>query len=466
MRRLFSTLGVAVIGGAIALGSYQLFFEKEDIAITEALPTLPVTKTTTYTSSALAAAEEINFTTAANKTVNAVVHVKNVAFSKQPRSWMEYMNGGGELRKALRGAGSGVIISPDGYIVTNNHVIKGAAEVDITLNNNKTYKAEIIGRDAAADIALLKIDAEDLAYITFGDSNNIQIGEWVLAVGNPFNLTSTVTAGIISAKARDLDPTDAINQSFLQTDAAVNPGNSGGALVNVNGELVGINTAISSQDGSYIGYSFAVPSNNVRKIVEDIMEYGDVQNAILGIKGGSLNAMLAENEGLHDTQGIYIGEVTAGSGAAKAGLKEGDIIKQIDGIKMRKFSDLTGYLGAKKPNETVEVVAKRDGKEKTFNVTLTRYITFKIDEVGLEVTDISKEELKRLKVKSGVKIIRALTQDMQRQNLTGIIITKIDNKEVSSVADVKEIVNQRDPNDPIRITFAGKDGETETYVFR
>lgn len=240
----------------------------------------------------------------------------------------------GEGGKALRGAGSGVIITPDGYIVTNNHVINGANEIEVTLNNNKTYKAEVIGTEPKADIALIKIDAENLDYLPFGDSNSVKLGEWVLAVGNPFNLTSTVTAGIVSAKARDINTHDGTPQSFIQTDAAINPGNSGGALVNINGELIGINTAITSQTGSYIGYGFAVPSNIARKIVQDIIEYGNVQKGILGIIPVDLNSNIAKQLELPTSQGVLVGEVDSESGAAVAGIKKGDVIRQIDNIEV------------------------------------------------------------------------------------------------------------------------------------
>ena len=246
-----------------------------------------------------------------------------------------------------------MIITPDGYIVTNNHVIDGASEIEVTLNNNKTYKAEVIGSDPISDIALIKVDAEeDLEYIPFGDSDNMQIGEWVLAVGNPFNLKSTVTAGIISAKARDLNMRDNSPQSFIQTDAAINPGNSGGALVNINGELIGINTAISSPSGSYIGYAFAVPSNNARKIVEDIMEFGDVQQGILGIRGLSITQGIPGME-LQESQGVFVSEVTPGSGAKNQVFVKQDIIRKIDNIEINKFADLTGYINSKRPGDEV-----------------------------------------------------------------------------------------------------------------
>src|SRR5690606_6315578 len=280
-----------------------------------------------------------DFTEAARRSVNAVVHVKNVTITRSPFT---------RPMQALQGTGSGVIVSPDGYIVTNNHVIQNASSLQVTLNNNETYTAEVIGSHPQSDIALLKIDPEnELEYLPFGNSNNAQVGEWVLAVGNPFNLTSTVTAGIISAKSRNLGINPSEISSFIQTDAAVNPGNSGGALVNVRGELIGINTAITSQTGTYVGYAFAVPSNNARKIVEDIMEYGDVQQGILGIIGGNVP------QELEVSQGVYVSEVTPGSGAAEAGLRQNDVIVQIDNVEINKFADLTGYINSKRPDDVV-----------------------------------------------------------------------------------------------------------------
>ena len=335
MKKILTLVLVSVLGGAITLSTYKLFLEKDSIVAdnsrTEQSFFVP-TKYNTNTTNLLNA-EIPNFVSAADKTVHAVVHVKNTSIISAPTSF-EDLFFGRKTERAQIGTGSGVIISPDGYIITNNHVIDGAKEISITLNDNKIYDAKIIGSDENTDIALLKIDAdEDLPYIAFGDSDQAKIGEWVLAVGNPFNLTSTVTAGIISAKSRDLSGRN--SQSFIQTDAAVNPGNSGGALVNINGDLIGINTAISSQTGSYIGYSFAVPSNIARKVVEDIMEYGDVQTGILGVTGGALNGVAAEQFGVDETEGFYINSVEEGSGAEKAGIKSGDIIKKIDQICFR-----------------------------------------------------------------------------------------------------------------------------------
>lgn len=365
------------------------------------------------------------------------------------------------------GTGSGVIISPDGYIITNNHVIENAVQLEVTLNNNKTYKAEIIGSDSKTDIALIKIDADDdLPFIPFADSNNVKVGEWVLAVGNPFNLTSTVTAGIVSAKARDLNEFDSNPQSFIQTDAAVNRGNSGGALVNTQGQLVGINTAITSETGSYVGYSFAVPSNTARKVVEDIMEYGNVQRAMLGITGGSLDSRTADQVGVSETEGIYVSSVEKGSGADKGGIQKGDIIKKIDGFKMAKFSDLSGYLGSKRPDDIVNVTILRGGDEKVIPVTLVKLEVYQIDELGLEVKNINTSELKSRGVKHGVKVSRALTPDMQRYNLEGIIITEINDESVETIDDIKNAMNHREYNEPIKLTFVNQQGETHSFIFR
>lgn len=465
MKKLSQLFLVSMLGGALTLGSYKIFLEEEPAFLidppieTQAGSILPVSYENIYGTNA-------DFTEAAEKTVHGVVHVKNVAVFKQPTTMWEYYSRGGTEGKALRGAGSGVIITPDGYIVTNNHVIQGASEIEVTLNNNRTYKAEVIGSDTRADIALIKINAKDLNYLPFGNSNNVKLGEWVLAVGNPFNLTSTVTAGIISAKARDLGITDGTPQSFIQTDAAINPGNSGGALVNINGELIGINTAISSQTGSYVGYGFAVPSNNARKIVEDIMEFGNVQQGILGIRGQDVNAAISNQLELSVSQGVVVSTVDSGSGAALAGIKPKDVIRQIDNIEVRRMADLTGYIGSKRPGDIVNVKILRNGKERDLNVKITKYETFAITPIGLEVTNASPEDLNQYKINHGVKISRALKGDKQSQALIGIIITKIDNQAVSNITEVQRIMNSKDPAEPISVTFVNREGQEQTYIWR
>ena len=313
-----------------------------------------------------------DLTFAASRTIDAVVHVKNTSIVGESDSWALQFFYGDDSKKKV-GTGSGVIISPDGYIITNYHVIENSSEVIVTTNNNKEYEAEIIGFDEITDIAVLKINSDiKLDYIFFGDSDSTLIGEWVLAVGNPYNLNSTVTAGIVSSKSRDLNEYDQKNQSFIQTDAAVNFGNSGGALVNIQGELIGINTLIQSMTGGYVGYSFAVPSNTVRKIFEDIIEYGDVQKGLLGVRGVALKSSYSRQLNINETEGFYIDEIEEGYGAGSAGLTRGDIIKSVDGFKINRFSDLSGYLSSKRPGDKVEVNYVRDGKLKTAIVTLKK----------------------------------------------------------------------------------------------
>jgi len=465
MKKFASLLFVAILGGCITLGAYKLLEDESRTEVSNPT-TNPNFSTVSYEGRPISSTNA-DFTEAADRTVHAVVHVKNVQTQRQPRNLREFFYGGGETRKGLVGAGSGVIISADGYIVTNNHVIDGAAELDVSLNDNRTFKAEVIGTDPQADIALLKIDAdEDLPYLPFGDSDNVRLGEWVLAVGNPFNLTSTVTAGIISAKARDINEYDSNPQSFIQTDAAINPGNSGGALVNINGELIGINTAITSQTGSYVGYAFAVPSNNARKIVEDILEYGDVQRGILGVSGTSLNPSIASQLDVDAVEGVYVANVEFESGAKKAGLQEGDIITKIDDVEVNKFSDLSGYLGAKRPNDVVQVTYTRDGKSTTVPVTLLKYEAFVIEKPGLEVREASRNLLKEYGVKNGVVISQATNDKLKRYGLNGILITEIDEEAVQSVDDVKRIMNGKNPNEPVSISFVGKDGEKKQIIFQ
>jgi Do/DeqQ family serine protease len=466
MKNFAALLLISMLGGILTLGSYKLFFEENH-------PLLQNQTFTTGKSGLLPVSYDANlygtnvdFTAAAEKTVHAVVNVQNVAVFNKPNSIWEYYYYSQNNEKILQGVGSGVIISSDGYIITNNHVITGASEIQVTLNNNKNYTAEVIGTDVKADIALIKIDATDLDFLVFGNSNNIKLGEWVLAVGNPFNLTSTVTAGIVSAKARDINLNDSSPQSFIQTDAAINPGNSGGALVNINGELIGINSAITSQTGSYIGYSFAIPSNNARKIVEDIMEYGDVQQGILGIRGSDLNQAIAQQFDINTSQGVFVAAVDSESGASKAGIKIGDVIKQIDNIEIRKMSDLTGYINSKRPGETVIVSLFRKDKEREVEVKLTKYETFIIEPIGLEITNASEIDLKESKTKNGVKIVGTTKAEKQYQDLLGVIISKINGKKVFNIEDVKNIFNSKNKSEPLSVTFLNQEGEEQTFIWR
>ena len=478
MKKIASFLIIGILGGVTAIGiqKYVLDNEKKsntnpETTKTTSLEEINSRQDTSYvyqtSNSAVLPAINTDFTVAAEKTVNAVVHVKNVAISRQPRNMMEYLRNGGAERKQLQGAGSGVIITGDGYIVTNNHVIKGASEISVTLNNNKSYAAEVIGTDETADIALLKIKSENetFDYLPFGDSDHSKIGEWVLAVGNPFNLTSTVTAGIISAKSRDLNEYDTNFQSFIQTDAAINPGNSGGALVNTKGELIGINTAITSQTGSYVGYAFAVPSNNAKKIVEDILEFGNVQKAILGIKGGTLTQKAAKELNIDFKQGVYIDAIVKGSGAYKSNLKKGDIITKIDAKNIKKFTDLVGYLNSKRPNETLNIQVSRDNETLNVPVTLTLDDRYQLKGVGVEISNASEEELAQFNAKYGVVISKALTPRMEQYNLEGIIITEIDEKKVTNIDDVRNIMKNKSDDESIMISLLDKYGEKKHFVF-
>ena len=470
MKKIVTLVLVSVLGGIFTLSAYKIFIERDSHAQLQENPIIkPLTIPVNYTSDkkSLALEASVDFTNAAEKTINTVVHVKNTAVSSGQLTIEDLFHGRRSQHPRI-GTGSGVIISPDGYIITNNHVIAGAQSISITTNHNKTYEAELIGTDPKTDIALLKIDAdESLPYTTFADSNNAKIGEWVLAVGNPFNLTSTVTAGIISAKSRDL--LGGNTQSFIQTDAAVNPGNSGGALVNTKGDLIGINTAITSQTGNYVGYSFAVPSNIAKKVVEDIMEYGNVQNGILGVTGGELNSKSPEELGVNETEGFYINEVVDNSGADKAGLKSGDIIKQLDNIKISKFSDLKGFLNAKRPNDIVNVTILRDGNEETIPVKLLKNSTIAIPVIGL-LKEVPLNELKKHKTNYGLKIfsLNIKYQNYWKKNgiEEGNIVTAINDTKLTSIEDVEKILSNRSNDDPLRIELINNKGEKERYNFK
>ena len=409
-----------------------------------------------------------DFVEIAKKSINTVVHVKSSS-SGGDYSIEDFIFGRSQRRPQM-GSGSGVIISSDGYIITNHHVIETAEDIQITTNNNQSYDAKIIGSDEQNDIALLKIETNDeLPYAVFGDSDSTRIGEWVLAVGNPFNLTSTVTAGIISAKSRNLDPTGRTTQSYIQTDAAVNPGNSGGALINDKGELIGINTAIQSQTGSYVGYSFAVPSNIAKKVIEDILEYGNVQYGFLGVTGTSLNSFRAKELDVEDTEGFFINGIDKESGANSAGIKIGDIIKDIDGIKISKFSDLKGYLNTKRPDDIVEVNLKRDNVSKKVRVQLNKNERINFYLIGI-LKNMSSSELIDRDLERGVKISEFNSDYKSYWEDYGVkendIIKKINGEEINSIADIDKIVKSRKYYDPISIEILTKDNKLERFNFR
>lgn len=473
MKKQITTLFSAILGGAIALGGYHYFIEKKAGEPNEnSVLESPNVVHTNFQQGARFNFDENSFVNASKKTVNSVVHVKNMTVAPEITSIFDLFYGnvpqqGGKER--LAGTGSGVIISPDGYIVTNNHVITGASSVQVTLNDNKTYKAEIIGTDSSSDIALLKIKTDEkLPFLTFADSDNTQIGEWVLAVGNPFNLTSTVTAGIISAKARNLgNIQNGKVESYIQTDAAVNSGNSGGALVNLNGDLIGINTAIaSSNSGTFMGYSFAVPSNIAKKVVEDLIEYGNVQKGVLGVSGMELNSETADKLKVKETEGFYVSDVESASGADKAGIKKGDIIKEIDNLKIRTFSDLIGHINTKRPNDKVEILLIRDSNSKKVIVTLQKNTSLVLNNIGMIVKDLTEEDKRVFKVQKGVKITNI--SDIYKQNgidLEGKVLISINNKEIVDTNQLKNIVNELNPQQRNSFIIINKKGEKERYFF-
>lgn len=461
MKRFSSMFLVALLSGATTLGAYKVVFDN-DVASSSLSVATPsnLNRTVGY------GPESVDFTGAADQAVHTVVHVKNVTYSTGPRNIAEFIYGyrGGEPQPQI-GTGSGVIITEDGYIVTNNHVVQGAAELEVTLNNNKSYNAKLVGTDSKMDIALLKVDADEkLPYATFGNSDELKVGEWVLAVGNPYNLTSTVTAGIVSAKARNLS-NDGL-QSFIQTDAAVNPGNSGGALVNTRGELVGINTMISSMTGSYVGYSFAVPSNITRKIIEDLMEFGNVQRGVLGIRGAELNSVSAKEFGIAQTQGFYVNNVIADSGAKKAGIKEGDVITKIDDRIINGFADLNAAIVTKRPNDVVKVAINRDGKTMTLPVKLSKNEVNTFSYSGLELEDLTDADKKKYKIDYGVRITEITAEDYMPyyDDLKDGIILSIGNVKAKDIETVSSLLGKKSPGQRVRVEMITKNGELVRFI--
>jgi len=463
MKRISSLFLVSLLSGATTLGAYKLVFDNDTntSALSVAAPQSAMTRNVS-----IGAPESVDFTSAADQAVHTVVHVKNTTYRTASNPLMEYFYGSrGGQQQAQVGTGSGVIITADGYIVTNNHVIQDASELEVTLNNNKTYKAKLVGTDSKMDIALLKVETKDkLPYATFGNSDDIKVGEWVLAVGNPYNLTSTVTAGIVSAKARNLAK-DGL-QSFIQTDAAVNPGNSGGALVNTRGELIGINTMISSMTGSYVGYSFAVPSNITRKIIEDIMEYGNVQRGILGVQGGELNSMSSKELGVNETQGFYVNSVVEKSGAQKAGIKKGDIIVKIDNHVINGFADINAAVVTKRPNDVVKVEVNRNGSVIMMPVTLSKNEINSFVYDGFELEDLSAAEKKQLKLNYGVRI-KEITDEQYMpyyDDLKDGIILSINNVKAQDIETVSGILSQKDKNQRVRVEMLTKNRQVVRFI--
>ncbi|MBO5849495.1 MAG: trypsin-like peptidase domain-containing protein [Bacteroidales bacterium] len=419
----------------------------------------------------LANEEGVSFVNAAEKTVNTVVHIKTEIVSKG-NSYYDFF---GSLLEQIYGSqmqipdnvsvgyGSGVVISPDGYIVTNNHVVEGASKIEVTFNDKHKRTATIIGNDPSTDLALIKVEASDLEYLTFADSDKVRVGEWVLAVGNPFNLTSTVTAGIVSAKARNINilGDGSTIESFIQTDAAINPGNSGGALVDMDGKLIGINAAIASRTGSYEGYSFAIPSNIVKKVIEDFLQYGAIQRAYLGVSIAEITEDFAETKGIEVTSGVYIVDVHENGGAKSAGIKKDDIILSINNISVNSNSQLIGVVGQYRPGDKVNVKINRKGdiivKEVTLkNLEGTEEMHKDTDSFYNEVLGIRAQSLpsslrSELGINYGLKIVEVKDGIFKQKGITNdFIILSVNYQKVSSENDLRKALSN-DRNGKIRI---------------
>lgn len=457
MKRILGTFGIAILGGIVAVGAAQLVSSDEPVRVIETVKQAPPIN---YT--ALASGNSLDFTVAAEKTVNAVVHVKTESTMMPTGSnpWMDLFGYDNEPR-VQQGSGSGVIISNSGYIVTNNHVIDGANKVTVSMNNNKTYDATVVGADPATDIALLKIEETGLPTVTFGDSDELKIGEWVLAVGNPFDLTSTVTAGIVSAKARNINLLrgDANREifpieSFIQTDAAVNPGNSGGALVNTNGELVGINTAIASKTGSYSGYSFAVPAAIVQKITADLREFGTVQRAFIGVRISDVNQTIADELDLPGIEGVYVNDLVQDGAAADAGIDAGDVILKVGSTNVKTVPELQEQISRYRPGDSVGLEIWRDGKRKNLDLVLRNKKggtdLHNIEDLrasmvlGAELADVSSDEIASLNIHGGAKITDLENGKLSEVGVNkGFIVTKIDGEKVYDVKSFTDVLAKK-----------------------
>lgn len=463
MKKYFTLFASALLGGVVAMGAFTLFSSNNKIENSFSSPNVPVV-TAGY--AALPDAT-LDFTGAAERTVNAVVHVKTeTKVQNVYNPWMDFF-GYQQEPQVQMASGSGVIISQDGYIITNNHVVEGAEKLMVTLNNNKNYEAKIIGRDPSTDIAVLKIEETNLPSILWGNSDDVRVGQWVLAVGNPFELTSTVTAGIVSAKARNINLLSERNrseevfpvESFIQTDAAVNPGNSGGALVNVRGELIGINTAIASRTGAYAGYSFAVPTTIAKKVAEDLIEFGNVQRAFIGVRISDVTETQAKESGLKEVAGIYVNALTDGGAAAQGGIKEGDIILKVGDIAVKNVPQLQEQVTKYRPGDKVKVSVWRDEKLQDVIVTLrnregkaeledfTAKAEVSMDELGAQFVKPSSSEVQNLKINGGAKVEAIGSGKLKSIGIQkGFIITKVDKETISSPEELKSALQGKSGN--------------------
>jgi serine protease Do len=450
---LLGGLLMAFIGAAIALFAYTTIIEKPSVAVVKDSSKIELPEAQAYLTALQMQQGQVDFTYAAEQTVHAVVNVHTKTIVRTPDNpifeWF-YGDRYSNRPREQEGIGSGVIISSDGYIITNNHVIEDAENIEVTLNDNRKFSAEVIGRDPSTDIALIKIKADNLSYLKYGDSDNLRIGDWVLAVGNPFNLTSSVTAGIVSAKGRNLGiiDDDYRIESFIQTDAALNPGNSGGALVDTKGLLVGITSAIYSPSGAYAGNSFAIPVSIVKKVIEDLREYGEVQRALIGVVMTDVTSEVAQKQNLSEVKGAIITEVKEGSAAAEAKLKENDVIVKFDGAPINSSTDLQEQVGKHRPGDKASITYIRGGKETTVPIVMKNFAgntsvvkpgTGTGTVFGARFESITSSDRRTFGIENGVKIVEindGLFMDWGLKK--GTIIMSINNKKVNSADDVRQ----------------------------
>ncbi len=458
-----------VVGGALlAVMVYSEFFDKPQvITVRESQPVR-------YTALTGEGSDLPDLTFAAENTVNAVVHIMTQSMRggwSSGNPWLDFFGYRQEPQLA-QGYGSGVIISGDGQIVTNHHVVQGAQSIKVVLNDKREFEARLIGSDQTTDLAVLKIDEKNLPSLKYGDSDALKLGEWVLAIGNPFNLTSTVTAGIVSAKARNIgiNSDRSSIESFIQTDAAVNPGNSGGALVNQLGELVGINTAIASRTGSYAGYSFAIPSTIVRKVVEDIVKYGEVQRALLGVEIAGVDANVAREYNLDKIEGVYVAAVTENGAAKEAGIKAGDVILSIQGKKVNSNAELQEVISQFRPGDDVKIDVKRNGSEKQFSARLRNKLgdTGIVKEgntlFGAEFEAVSDRERAALGIGHGIKVRKLGSGKLKSAGMSeGFIITEVNKRPVYEVSDFTRLINNA--RGGILVEGLYPNGELAYFVF-
>lgn len=481
MKKFLSFLTVFLLGGLIFY-AITIFFTIPDTIVTAEDPEpTPVHQTGIYSP---APVKGPDFSEAASKTVDAVVHIRSQFYTKSEGyddffgALKEYLGYDRSPRRSypVSGWGSGVILSQDGYIVTNNHVVEGAELVEVILNDKRVFEGEIVGLDPSTDLALLKIGVERLPYIGFGNSDQVRVGEWVLAVGNPFNLTSTVTAGIVSAKARDIDILGSLGaiESFIQTDAAVNRGNRGGALVNIRGELIGINAAIASNTGYYQGYSFAIPVNIVKKVIGDLKTYGEVQRAYIGVIIREIDQGSADDLGLDEIRGVYIDGLVEGGGAMDAGIEIGDVITMVNGMDVNSLAQLLEVVGQHSPGQKLDVEVLRHGSPLSFGVELRaedgttdvikRGNEFFNERLGASFIPLTSEEKNTLGIRSGLKVINMEGGILNKGGIrNGFVVTTVNGYETDSESALVSAL--RENTERVKISGIYTNGMKVTFEF-